>query len=474
MALSVESGTQRRRSCCDAVMSLAGARGVTEAAPATLLPCKTACRPMSSGAFDSTTAGTGSESEPEVPDLAVVYDAESGRYRSLSRAVLRAGAEAQSEKTGFLQPGEIFAALETRDMPNGVRRARMDRGWVSFTAKSGKSLLVDESSVQTFLQRVPLLQQLSDVDRQSVADVLEVEEFTSGSIIMEQGEQGDSMYFLESGAAQAEVAQADVSLTRGSDESDVRLVYSVGSYCSPCRRTFVSADRVNRLLQADDDTVMVVKTYGAGDYFGELALMMNQPRAATVRAAGDDGARCLKLQRAPFDVIAKGCHEILEERRRLYKELREQKRHEAGAKRGLERARVTAEREAAQAKKAGEREEERQARILQRDAARLARQEAGSRSTPSPAPRRSDGGASSVAASSTAAERRDAQLQREQRKTKSEGDQEEKRHPPAAAAGQRGAQRREALAVAGAKARKQQEAANASQQRREEKNAVVR
>ena len=65
------------------------------------------------------------------------------------------------------------------------------------------------------------------------------------------------------------------------------------------------------LSQVDeDDNTMVVKTYAAGDYFGELALMMNQPRAATVRAIGNDGARCLKLQRATFDKFAKGCKAI--------------------------------------------------------------------------------------------------------------------------------------------------------------------
>ena len=127
-------------------------------------------------------------------------------FRSLAAGVIREGAEGDSTKVGNLAAGEVFDVLEVRDMADGPRRVRMERGWVSVTAKSGKSLLVDESSVQKFLATVPLLQQLSDEDRAGIADVLEVEEFANDMPIMEQGEDGDAMYFLETGAAQAEVA----------------------------------------------------------------------------------------------------------------------------------------------------------------------------------------------------------------------------------------------------------------------------
>ena len=152
--------------------------------------------------------------------------------------------------------------------------------------------------MQLFLSTVPLFAHLEAADRAKIAVLLEAVEVKPGLPIVNQGDTGDAMYFLERGAAQAEVS--------------------------------------------GKGTVM---HYGAGDFFGELALMQNQPRMATVRAAGEvclppfhhsprhappllmwltqrvcaqDGARCLKLVRESFDTIAEGCAAILDQRAKLY------------------------------------------------------------------------------------------------------------------------------------------------------------
>merc|ERR1712194_729593 len=90
------------------------------------------------------------------------------------------------------------------------------------------------SRYDTFLSKVPLLASMDSYERSQLADALRSETFAAGQTIVSQGEAGHKFYIIEEGEASA---------TKGGDE---------------------------------------VMTYSAGEYFGELALIRNQPRAATV------------------------------------------------------------------------------------------------------------------------------------------------------------------------------------------------
>merc|ERR1740121_2400828 len=57
------------------------------------------------------------------------------------------------------------------------------------------------------------------------------------------------------------------------------------------------------LIKFPDGAEKVVKTCGPGDVFGELALLYNCPRAATVQAKGD--SVCWQLDRDSFNTIVK-------------------------------------------------------------------------------------------------------------------------------------------------------------------------
>jgi len=94
----------------------------------------------------------------------------------------------------------------------------------------------------SFLSKVPLLASMDDYERSQLADALKSEIFSDGQRIVSQGEVGHKFYIIEDGSATA---------TKGGVE---------------------------------------VMKYAAGDYFGELALIRNQPRAASVTAQG-----CTKL-----------------------------------------------------------------------------------------------------------------------------------------------------------------------------------
>merc|ERR1719265_158435 len=116
--------------------------------------------------------------------------------------------------------------------------------------------IVKEASVKkrnrytSFLEKVPLLQHMDPYERSQLADALRPEVFSDGQTIVKTGDPGDKFYIIEEGEANA---------------------------------------------TKDGETVM---NYKPGDYFGELALIKNQPRAATVSAKGC--ARLLSIDSRSF------------------------------------------------------------------------------------------------------------------------------------------------------------------------------
>jgi cAMP-dependent protein kinase regulator len=91
---------------------------------------------------------------------------------------------------------------------------------------------------EEFLSEVPLLSTLMPYERSKIADALETVKFPAGTTIIAEGAPGEDFFLLESGTAE---------------------VYKDGE--GTC-----------------------LKTYSKGDYFGELALLNNAPRAASVVA----------------------------------------------------------------------------------------------------------------------------------------------------------------------------------------------
>jgi len=122
-----------------------------------------------------------------------------------------------------------------------------------------RNLVVKSSEAQfkeyvNFLGGVCVFDMLDDNERASLAEVLEEEEFEEDEAIVEQGERDDKMFILRKGQA--------VACIKG-DQGEVE-----------------------------------VKSYKAGDYFGEIALLSGEPRKASVYAVG--AASCLYITRATF------------------------------------------------------------------------------------------------------------------------------------------------------------------------------
>jgi len=123
-----------------------------------------------------------------------------------------------------------------------------------------------------FLEKVPILAPLQKYERLTIADALEPANFKDGEIIVTEGDVGDGFYIIVEG----EVA---VTQKHGGKEMEVARLYS-------------------------------------SSYFGEIALLTNRPRAATVTAVG--ACKCVKMDRDRFVRVMGPCEDILTRNMNVY------------------------------------------------------------------------------------------------------------------------------------------------------------
>ncbi|XP_014065102.1 cAMP-dependent protein kinase type I-alpha regulatory subunit isoform X1 [Salmo salar] len=129
------------------------------------------------------------------------------------------------------------------------------------------STLRKRKMYEEFLSKVSILESLDKWERLTVADSLEPVQFDDGQKIVVQGEPGDEFFIILEGSAAV--------LQRRSENEE-----------------FVEVGRLQ-----------------PSDYFGEIALLMNRPRAATVVARGP--LKCVKLDRPRFERVLGPCSDIL-------------------------------------------------------------------------------------------------------------------------------------------------------------------
>lgn len=132
---------------------------------------------------------------------------------------------------------------------------------------------------EEFLSKVSILESLEKWERYTVADALEPCGFEDGETIVRQGEPGDDFYIIVEGRA--------VVMQQRSGGGSV-----------------------------DAEPPVEVGHLGPSDYFGEIALLLDRPRAATVIAKGP--LKCVKLDRARFERVLGLCADILKRNIQLY------------------------------------------------------------------------------------------------------------------------------------------------------------
>lgn len=130
---------------------------------------------------------------------------------------------------------------------------------------------------EEFLSKVSILDSLDKWEKLTIADALVPITFPDGHIVVEQGHAGEDFYIIEEG-------KAIVLQQKNENEPQVE-----------------------------------VGQLGPGDYFGEVALLFNRPRAATVKASGP--LKCVKLDRARFERLLGNLADILKRNMEHYNSL---------------------------------------------------------------------------------------------------------------------------------------------------------
>ena len=166
-----------------------------------------------------------------------------------SAGMLTPGPEGMGNKVSSIGPGGSFGELALMyGAPRAATIISTEAGqlWALDRITFRRILMEDafqrRRMYESFLEEVPLLSSLTSYERSKIADALETQNFPAGSTIIREGDLGTTFYILEAGKA-----------------------------------------TVSRKDQGDT----IIKTYGKGDFFGELALLDDKPRAATVVATGE-------------------------------------------------------------------------------------------------------------------------------------------------------------------------------------------
>ena len=167
-----------------------------------------------------------------------------------------------------------------------------------------------------FLERVPVLSALTAAERSRVADAIDTKSFARGDAVESQGEDGDAFYIVE--RAQAAAVMTLPRRRRGASGDEMRGAAREDEHEDESE----SEDEAEKAREGVDarERDVEVKRYVPGDYFGELALLTEKRRAATVRAVSDVLV-CAVVSRATFTRLMGSCETIMKRNIESYKEI---------------------------------------------------------------------------------------------------------------------------------------------------------
>lgn len=304
----------------------------------------------------------------------------------------KSGASAPKSSAGVAAPAASAASAS-----GPTRRVQIYNSSEAYSPDTARKLTVyaKPASSRAFLRQSLtvhyLFETLGDEDMERIIDCMRPLKANEGEVVINQGDMGDLFYCLESGSAEASVSGQGVVMTYapGGCFGELALIYNTAraasvTATSACRlwaldlSTFryilattssskmvhrceflkkclfldpLSNEQISKLAGALDtctfennqhvitqgeigDSFYIIEegmvkctqmkangreieliTLRAGDYFGEMALMLDEPRHANCIAVGK--VTCLSLDRAKFDMLLGSVQDVLARRMRV-------------------------------------------------------------------------------------------------------------------------------------------------------------
>lgn len=192
--------------------------------------------------------------------------------------------ESKDAENKFLlnyKPGDAFGELAL--LYNAPRAASitsttpcrlfsLDRETFNFIVKD--AVIRRRQNFEEFMSKIPLLDSLNTYEKDKICDCLQTKSFKQNDYIIKEGEMGDVFYFIQYGNCIA---------TKKDPSGDEKVVYEFSEY----------------------------------DYFGELALLKNEPRAANVMVTSEK-VEVAYIDRASFKRLLGPLEDILKRNTERY------------------------------------------------------------------------------------------------------------------------------------------------------------
>ena len=148
----------------------------------------------------------------------------------------------------------------------------LDRETFNFIVKD--AVVQRRKNFEEFMSKIPLLDSLNTYEKDKICDCLQTKTHNNGDYIIKEGEMGDVFYFIQDGTCIA---------TKRDPTGDEKVVYEFKEY----------------------------------DYFGELALLKNEPRAASIIVTSEF-CEVAYIDRASFKRLLGPLEEILKRNTERY------------------------------------------------------------------------------------------------------------------------------------------------------------